>query len=1115
MREENESTLAEIVQISKQYQRSIRVDIDFGRSDALEGYICHGTAAAVLDSMSKQLVESNQRAFTWTGPFGGGKSSLAVALASCLSRDRSLRTKARSILPIDSLPAFDRALPVRKGWLAVPVVGKRGSVVSALSNAFSTALGRPKDAKKNAELTATALIENICQEASRGEHDGVFIVLDEMGKFLEAAALGMGDDVYFFQELAEAAARASGKVVIIGVLHQSFGQYANRLGIDTRDDWSKIQGRYADIPLVAASDEVVELVGRAISVATRPSWTLEVAEIVAESIHSRRPAVGREFGERLAACWPLHPAIALLGPISKRQFGQNERSTFGFLASAEPNGFRSYLETTTVRSATWYRPCNYWDYLRSNLEPAILASSDGHRWAQAVEAVERTEAKSSDPMLIELVKSIAIIDLFRNGSGLTADSEVFSALFYKTPKNKIEAALEQLAQWRVILFKRHVGAWSVFEGSDFDIDAAINQTRSAMAGVDFALLTSLSNMHPVVAKRHYHETGTMRWMTMRICMLDEAKRISEGFVPQKGEFGAFLLALPGKNVSPHAAQEACRVAASAAACPVAVGVPPNYARLADLGAEMLALQAVQSRHELSGDAVARREVQARLSSVRANIEEQLRSGVAASQWLVGNEETYAGVRLSPIASSLADKRYPHAPAVWSELVNRDNLSSNSVKARRDLLYRMLDNEKEQNLGIIGYPADRGLYETLLRSTGLHRVDKDGVWGFYAPTGELSSTFVRLWEAARLMFENGSNRIQSTDIHALWAAPPFGVRKGVVPVLLVAFLLAHKGNVALYKDGIFIPRLTDADIDEYLQDERRFSLRWVLIDDEKGQILEGISSILEQAGLAAPAHDPLEAARGLVSLVFGLPVWAQRTHRISDRARSVRDTLLKASDPHKVLFVDLAAIFGTDDGESYVESLRAPIIEIAGAYDALLREVESSMLVALDAGGEDLGKLRTRAEALSGMTGDLRQDAFSARLAKHDGRKESVEGILSLAVNKPTRDWTDRDVDAAMLEISRFALRFRQTEAFSSVRGRQPKSEAFAVVIGTGAATRTVSREFAVSERHRTAVDNMTEELVAKMRSAGLSVDTLLAVLARTGLRLVTEDEQSLEHLNGG
>lgn len=1107
--------LSDLVRISRNYQRSIRVDIDFGRSDALEGYICHGTAMAVLDSMSKQILESNQRAFTWTGPFGGGKSSLAVALASALSRDRALRAKARRILPLDSLPAFDKAFPVRKGWLTLPVVGKRASVVSELSQALSMAQGRTKDSKKPSAAVATTLIAEICREAGRGEHDGIFIVIDEMGKFLEAAALGSGDDVYFFQELAEAAARASGKVIVVGILHQSFGQYATRLGIDTREDWTKVQGRYSDIPLVAASDEVVELVGRAISVDKRPAWMLDASETVAASIRGRRPAVGKDFGQSLCACWPLHPTMAaLLGPISKRQFGQNERSTFGFLASVEPNGFRFYLETTPVETATWYRPSNYWDYLRSNLEPAILASSDGHRWAQAVEAVERTEAKTTDPLLIELIKNIAVIDLFRNGSGLAAEAEIFSALFFNTKKADIDAALEQLTQWRVILFKRHIGAWSVFEGSDFDIDAAVNQTRAAMPGVDFALLTSLSNLYPVVAKRHYHETGTMRWMNMQLCRLDDAQRIATTFQPQKGEFGLFLLALPGKNIGAKAALHACQEAARTTPWPVAVGVPPNHGKIDALGAEMLSLQEVQSRHELSGDPVARREVQARLSSVRANLEEQLRAAVAQAEWVTDDENVYAGIRLSPIASSLAEKLYRNAPELWSELVNRDSLSSNSVKARRDLLYRMLDHENEPNLGVVGYPADRGLYETLLRSTGLHREDSDGVWRLLPPTKEISPSFMKLWDATKRLFESGEKRISATDIHQLWSAPPFGVRNGAVAVFLTAFILAHKGNVAVYKDGIFIPRVTDADIDEYLQDERRFSLRWVVIDDEKTRILAGIARILAEAGAASLARDPLEAARGLVSLVFNLPAWSQRTHRISDRARSVRDILLKASDPHKVLFVDLATIFGTEDGQSYVDALRGPVIELAGAYDALLRQVESSMLEALDAPADDLDHLKSRAEAVAGVTGDLRQDAFSARLAKHDGSKESVEGILSLAVNKPTRDWTDRDVDAAMLEITRVALRFRQTEAFVAVRGRKPTSEAFAVVIGTGAQTRTVSREFAVSDRHRVAVEKMTEELVARMKGAGLGVDALLAVLARTGLRLTADDDASPENLNG-
>lgn len=1112
MSDKKEVMLSDFVRITRHYQRSIRVDIDMGRSDALDGYICHGTAKAVLDSMSRQILESAQRAFTWTGPFGGGKSSLAVALGSALGSDKRLRAKARDILQLHSLTAFDKALPVRRGWLTIPVVGKRTSVIAEISKGLRKAQGFSNESRKT---TGSALIDELCHAAEDRDHDGVFIVIDEMGKFLEASALGSGDDVYFFQELAEAAARSAGKIVIVGILHQSFGQYAARLGIDTRDDWSKIQGRYCDIPLVAASDEVVELIGRAIEADDRPEWMLKVSTAIAESIRARRPAVGSNFAQSLYQCWPLHPGMAaLLGPISKRQFGQNERSTFGFLASVEPFGFRSYLQATPLSKATWYRPDDYWDYLRSNLEPAILASPDGHRWAQAVEAVERTEAKSNDPLHVALIKNIAIIDLFRNGSGLAAEVNVLAALLYDESKVKIEAALEQLSAWRVTLFKKHIGAWSVFEGSDFDIDSAVNQARVALPGVDFELLSSLTNLYPVIAKRHYHETGTMRWMNMALCRLEEVERLASNFKPSHGEFGLFLLALPGKNSNTKADRRRCQESSRVKPWPIAIGLPHNHAKIEDLGAELLALQHVQSRHELGGDPVARREVQARISAVRANLEEQLRAAVINAKWVAGDMEIELGARLSPIASNLADSVYEYSPAIWSELVNRDNLSGNSVKARRDLLYRMLDHEEEKNLGIEGFPAERGLYETLLKITGLHRPDTEGVWRLLPPDEENASKFLNLWNATKALFKDAGTRVKVTDIHDLWSAPPFGVRNGVKPVILTAFLLTHKGNVAVYKDGVFIPRINDADIDEYLQDARRFSMRWILIDEEKTNILTGISKILAEVGAASGARDPLEAARGLVALVFGLPAWSQRTLSLSTEARAVRDTLLKAHDPHKVLFVDLAAVLESKGGSSYVDALRGPIIELSGAYDALLRRIESSMLEALDAPADKLDRLQARAEALAGVTGDLRQDAFAARLAKHDGSRESIEGILSLAANKPPRDWNDRDIDSALLDLAQASLRFRQAEAFVSVRGRKPTSEAFAVVIGAGSDTKTVSRSFSIPDRHRKAVESLADELATKLKSEGLGTDVLLAILAKAGMRLTVEDDATREKVHG-
>jgi hypothetical protein len=1108
MTDKKQEALSDIVQISRQYQRSIRVDADIGRADALAGYICHATAASVVDGMCKQLSSTNQRCFTWTGPFGGGKSSLAVALASALHPDHNLRVKAREALQVRAKPSFDKAFPVRKGWLLVPTVGRRGSVVAELHAALRRAQGKTVDGRS--KPNSQSLIVELLEEAKSRPDDGVLIIIDEMGKFLEASALGSGDDVYFFQELAEAAARSEGRLVVVGVLHQSFAQYSARLGIDTRDDWAKIQGRYIDLPFVAASDEVVELIGRAIEAKERPPWMREASKTIAEAIRSRRPAVGQNFALALEACWPLHPTMAaLLGPISKRQFGQNERSTFGFLSSVEPYGFRSYLNSTLKSDASWYRPSDYWDYLRSNLEPAILASPDGHRWSQAVEAVERAEVKTGDALLVSLIKNIAVIDLFRNGSGLAADSAVISALFYDKTREELDAALEKLSSLKVVLFKNYTGAWSVFEGSDFDIDAAIAQAMAASPGIDYAWLAQLMGLHPVVAKRHYHETGTMRWMELSLCSIEQAEKIAANFQPKKGEFGAFILALPSKGMSQRTANLRAADCSKLRPWPVMVGIPTNHLRVTELAAELVALEQVKERHELSGDAVARREVYARLAATRANLEDQLQAAVSRAKWHKGEHQIVEpGEKLSPEASLLADDLFKHSLPVWSELVNRDSVSSNSVKARRDLLHAMINAEGQEALGFEGFPAERGLYETLLKSTALHRQDASGAWRCMPPGDGFAEGFAPLWDATRALFSDASARVGAHEIYALWSAPPFGMKRGIQPVVFTAFLLAHKANIAVYKDGMFVPRLTDFDIDECLQDPNRFSLRWVAIDEDKTWILEGISKLLAEIGENAGADDPLEAARGLVAMIFNLPEWARRTSRLEQIAKDMRDMLLKASDPHKVLFVDLASLLGAADGKSYVKALRAPLQELAGAYGKMLAEVEAKMLSALDASRDNLDALRARARSVSGISGDLQIDGFATRLANFDGSRTALESILSMAAERPPRDWVDRHIDAAILELAKSARRFREAEAFVTVQGREAHSEAIAVVIGTGSDTKMISRSFAISDRHRQTVEAKAQEIASMLGAQGLETDVLLAILAKAGMKLASINKEA-------
>ena len=142
--------LTDRVRIIRRFQRAICIDTDLTDPSALQGFICPQSSANVLKTMARHIAESDQGAFTWTGPYGSGKSSLVVTFSALLNGSEPLRRHAASILGEDTATAVWKALPpARQGWRVLPVVGRRDSPVQVVGEAIEAAGfvtgGGPKD----------------------------------------------------------------------------------------------------------------------------------------------------------------------------------------------------------------------------------------------------------------------------------------------------------------------------------------------------------------------------------------------------------------------------------------------------------------------------------------------------------------------------------------------------------------------------------------------------------------------------------------------------------------------------------------------------------------------------------------------------------------------------------------------------------------------------------------------------------------------------------------------------------------------------------------------------------------------------------------------------------
>src|ERR1044072_4960930 len=180
--------LSAVVDISRRFLRSVRIDADYGRLDAIEGFVLQPSSGLALEIVAKHLLETQQRAFFWTGPYGGGKSSLALVLASLVSSDRKLRQAAKLAARLEKndsiLKAFDASDD--QSWTVLPIVGKRASFVGELESVIAALPHRRKKAAQN--RGARNVISELVALAESPSTRGVLLLIDELGKFLEHSA---------------------------------------------------------------------------------------------------------------------------------------------------------------------------------------------------------------------------------------------------------------------------------------------------------------------------------------------------------------------------------------------------------------------------------------------------------------------------------------------------------------------------------------------------------------------------------------------------------------------------------------------------------------------------------------------------------------------------------------------------------------------------------------------------------------------------------------------------------------------------------------------------------------------------------------------------------------
>jgi hypothetical protein len=969
-----------LININKSFQRSTSLESDYLSNDVVSNFIISNLGIETLGRIvSGASSPKGNKSWSIIGPYGSGKSSFSAFLTSYLSVDdvsKAAQRKINKFWPNQAKAIQKERRSLGRGLLPVPITCERSplnlvllkGLRKALEGNASTSGKKPKifheiDRAINEVNASHTLLDSsvisifnsaityLHKSKSDSQKDGICLILDEFGKCLEWAAQSSSmnssdnNDIYLLQKLAEAAGRTTaGKFILMTVQHQGIEEYAESLTLKQQKEWHKISGRFEIVPYLESPQHLVHLISNAIHLAKNApkKWLKKSENVVSEAakITSQKLPVSA-----LQSCFPLCPSVAMmLGPLFRRDIGQNERSLFSFLSSNEPNGFSSFIDGITTSGAPpHFAITNLYDYLTTSLKSSILKSQDSRAWATAEEAIRRLP-KSSSAIHVDIIKSITLLTLAGESVGLKADTKTIE-FCVGASKAKIKGAVKDLQNDSILVYREFKGAFQLWDGSDIDPQQCLaNARKHVIAQGDVAKhVQAFADVPPLIATKHYLETGTLRSL--------ECSFASDGLGVDLTQYegdhdGVLILGFPDSSQEIISKSKVNR---SKSEKPVLYFQIAKDTELFESMVNLLAARHVfVAVKGLESDPIAQRIFNDYKNEADHKFHKELSNVFAGrykGNWHLNGKSIAAGAP-SSIASQCLSLAYADCPHIHNELINRSKVSVAISKARRNLLGRMVTNFEEKDLGIEKYPPELSIYQSVLLEHGLHK-EVNGELGFVSPPVE--SPLGKIWDFFNEQLEGTlGNAINLSDLFDEIAKPPFGIRRGLAPVLFFSYYLTKRDSVFLYIDGSFIPAIREHEINMLLTQPKYISVQKMSTDSGHDGILSVYHKGLEMKASVKPTL--INIVRDLVTRINPLDNYSKSVtsgDMLSPATPVIRGHILSARNPLKLLFENIPEAFEKEGQKLTASNVKNMMAELESCQARLLEKITEASSVALN------------------------------------------------------------------------------------------------------------------------------------------------------------------------
>lgn len=1019
-----------ILDLSDSRSRSVSLERDIYHGDTVEGYLPTSNSLSALKRIATTLeTRGSQRAWRLVGPYGSGKSAFGLWIAQVLF-GRSKFPKASEILfkqndeLANNLQASNR--------FALAVVGSRCSFGYALANAILKAIEHHTFASKfinDIDLVnktyKSSPLNSVCSQilsdfleiVIKNGYSGLTLIIDEVGKFVEYAALHPQEaDLIAIQQVSEIACKKDDdRIIVIALLHQHFANYAAGVGRILNDEWQKVSSRLEEIPFDEPIDQYVNFASHALNSsldATKHKSIIDQSQALFESAINlglfQLPNVNRQNLKSLApSLYPLHPAALYAGAIASKRFGQSERSFHAFIFGNEDFGLKKFSSVYQVGS--WYNLANLYDYFTVGISLKFRELSAERKWSHARHIIS---ASGLDEASSSILKAIAILEV-TNTPKISAELISFCV---DQDIAKTIVTLREMINKGLLLQRRDFQEYSIATSDSVNIEALYE--TAAKSDTNNLLLEGINQLlstHKVVANKHYINTGTFR--TLGIIAGTQADWPTTNSTQETSDAWLKIVLVDEDDKVLNTVTQRIKKEVSNP-LEVSLIIQTNPETKAALMEYSIWKRVLFQLSQTQLDPWSTRYVEGRTNDAAKIVEELIINTLTADVqkknftfWHKGKAiEQIPEFNLSKLASWLFDKTYPDSPKIVNELINKNKLSPAIVQARQRLVDLFLKGSVQGRLfGDEEFPPERLIYFTLLEQTKLCSQGQNE-WRLHNPLKGENKNFLKVWEAITSILQSQREHTFASVLDEL-ARPPFGLRSGPASVWLATYLLINKANCAIFERGSLVLELTSEHFQRLFKNPSIFKIRELksssskeLMDDYR-HALSTVGSTLE----STPSY--LELARTLILWFAKLPEYAKKTQRVSADTRVIREIIIRAQDPIELLTITIPSIYTESKSD---RDFRSWLTECLSSLGMALRNLQNEVTDLMSTGFKIPGSLLQIRNQLQSECINQASTISEARLKAFVNRcmdvvltdEKWLDAIASLIVLKPLDSWHD-------------------------------------------------------------------------------------------------------------